>query len=70
MTNFSFNRRVFYTASVVGLMSSLAAHPLSAQGVGDIVRGLNAVINPGDAQRLEDCRLISTYTGGGSRRRS
>jgi len=54
MTNFSFNRRVFYTASVVGLMSSLAAHPLSAQGVGDIVRGLNAVINPGDAQRLED----------------
>ena len=54
MTNFSFNRRVFYTASVVGLMSALAAHPLSAQGVGDIVRGLNAVINPGDAQRLED----------------
>jgi hypothetical protein len=27
---------------------------VSAQGVGDIVRGLNAVINPGDAQRLED----------------
>ena len=23
-------------------------------GVGDIVRGLNAVVNPGDAQRLED----------------
>jgi hypothetical protein len=54
MTNFSFNRRVLYTASVAGLMSALAAHPLSAQGVGDIVRGLNAVINPGDAQRLED----------------
>src|SRR5216684_4825092 len=54
MTHFSFNRRVFYTASVVGLMSTLSAHPLSAQGVGDIVRGLNAVINPGDAQRLED----------------
>jgi len=35
-------------------MSALTAHPLSAQGVGDIVRGLNAVINPGDAQRLED----------------
>jgi hypothetical protein len=54
MTNFSFNRRVFYTASVVGLMSALAAHSLSAQSVGDIVRGLNAAINPGDAQRLED----------------
>jgi len=35
-------------------MSALAAHPPSAQGVTDIVRGLNAVINPGDAQRLED----------------
>jgi hypothetical protein len=54
VTNFSFNRRVFYTASFVGLMSALAAHPLSAQDVGDIVRGLNAAINPGDAQRLED----------------
>jgi hypothetical protein len=54
MTHLSFNRRVFYTASVVGLVSALAAHPLSAQGVGDVVRGLNAVINPGDAQRLED----------------
>src|SRR4029077_16602051 len=54
MTNSSFYPRVLYTASVAGLMSALAAHPLSAQGVGDIVRGPNAVINPGDAQRLED----------------
>src|SRR5258708_40169750 len=54
MTNSSFYPRVLYTASVVGLMSALAAHPPSAQGVTDIVRGLNAVINPGDAQRLED----------------
>ena len=54
MTNSSFYPRVLYTASVAGLMSALAAHPPSAQGVTDIVRGLNAVINPGDAQRLED----------------
>src|SRR3984893_16717714 len=54
MTNFLCNRRLLHTVSIVGLMSALAAHPLPAQGVGDIVRGLNAVINPGDAQRLED----------------
>jgi len=54
MTNFLYSRRVLYTASVVGLLSALTAHPLSAQGVTDIVRSLNAVINPGDTQRLED----------------
>ena len=54
MMNSSFYPRVLYTASVAGLMSALTAHPPSAQGVGDIVRGLNAVINPGDARRLED----------------
>jgi hypothetical protein len=43
-----------YTAGAVGLMSTLFAHPLSAQGVGDIVRGFNNVNNPSDAQRLED----------------
>jgi hypothetical protein len=35
-------------------MSVLSSQSSSAQGVSDIVRGLNAVINPGDAQRLED----------------
>src|SRR5258705_6638920 len=54
MVNSSFYPRVLYTAGVAGLMSALTAHPASAQGVGDIVRGLNAVINPGDARRLED----------------
>ena len=53
MTNSSIYLRLLFTAGVVGLMSALGTHPLSAQGVGDIVRGLNAVINPGDAQRLE-----------------
>ena len=52
MTNSTLYPRLLFTACVAGLMSGLAAHPLSAQG--DIVRGLNAVINPGDAQRLED----------------
>jgi len=46
--------RLFYTATIVGLMSVLSAQPSSAQGVSDIVRGLNAVINPSDAQRFED----------------
>lgn len=54
MTNSSIYLRLLFTAGVVGLVSALGTHPLSAQGVGDIVRGLNAVINPGDAQRLED----------------
>src|SRR5258707_3429659 len=54
MMNSSFYPRVLCTASVAGLMSALTAHPPSPQGVGDIVRGLNAVVNPGDAQRLED----------------
>jgi hypothetical protein len=54
MLNSSTYARLLCTAVVVGLMSALSAHPGSAQGVSDIVRGLNAVINPGDAQRLED----------------
>ena len=32
----------------------LFTQPAFAQGVGDIVRGLNAIMNPSDAQRLED----------------
>ena len=46
--------RLFYTAAVVGLMSLVSAQPSCAQGVTDIVRGLNAVINPSEAQRFED----------------
>jgi hypothetical protein len=54
MTSSLFNRHLLYFASVVGLTSALAVHPASAQGVTDIVRGLNAVINPTEAQRFED----------------
>ena len=48
------NPKLLYVAGVIGLASTVAPHSLSAQGVSDIVRTLNAVINPGDAQRLED----------------
>lgn len=54
MVSFLFNRRLLYGVSVVVLMSTLAPRLLYAQSVGDTARGLNAVINPGDAQRLED----------------
>jgi hypothetical protein len=54
MTNSLIYPRLLYTATVIGLMSVFSAQPSSAQGVTDIVRGLNAVINPGDAQRFED----------------
>ena len=58
--------RLFYTATIVGLMSVLSAQPSSAQGVSDIVRGLNAVINPSDAQRFEDqpAEIISRHRSG------
>jgi hypothetical protein len=49
-----FYRRLLYVAGLVGLASTVTPQPLSAQSVSDVVRSLNAVINPGDAQRLED----------------
>jgi hypothetical protein len=36
------------------IMSAPALHPLYAQAVGEIVHGLNGVINPRDAQLLQD----------------
>jgi hypothetical protein len=42
----------WHTLSVPSDGAALTPHPLSAQGVGDIVRGLNNVINPNDARRL------------------
>lgn len=49
-----FYHRMFCNAAVLGMVGVLFTQPGSAQGVGDIVRGLNAVMNPSDAQRLED----------------
>jgi hypothetical protein len=54
MRNSSIYGGLLYSLGVVALMTVSSAQPSSAQGVGDIVRGLNAVINPGDAQRLKD----------------
>jgi hypothetical protein len=54
MTNALFYQRLFCNAAVLGVVGVLSTQPGSAQGVGDIVRGLNAVINPSDAQRYED----------------
>ena len=54
MPKFSFTQRLLYIGSVVGLTTALTVQPASAQGVTHIVRGLNAVINPNDAQRFED----------------
>jgi hypothetical protein len=54
MTNTLFYQGMFCNAAALGVVAVLSTQPGSAQGVGDIVRGLNAVINPSDAQRYED----------------
>ena len=54
LTNTLLCQRLFCNAAVFAVVGVLFTQPGSAQGVGDIVRGLNAVINPNDAQRLED----------------
>ena len=54
MMNTLFYQRLLYGAAVLGVAGVLSTQPGAAQGVGDIVRGLNSVINPGDAQRYED----------------
>lgn len=47
--------RLFSTAALVGLLAAVPTlRTGSAQNLNDMVRGLNNVINPGDAQRLED----------------
>ena len=47
--------RLLCTAGLVGLLAVVSgARTSSAQGVNDMVRSLNNVMNPGDAQRLED----------------
>src|SRR4030088_339944 len=47
--------RLLSTAGLVGLLAMApGVRTGSAQGVNDMVRTLNNVLNPGDAQRLED----------------
>jgi hypothetical protein len=53
MANTLFYQGLFWNAPVLGVVGVLFTQPAFAQGVGDIVRGLNAIMNPSDAQRLE-----------------
>jgi hypothetical protein len=47
--------KMFCAASIVGVLAAIpSARTASAQSVNDMVRTLNNVVNPGDAQRLED----------------
>jgi hypothetical protein len=51
----SISTRLLCTAGLVGLLAAVpGAHPGFAQNLNDMVRKLNNVLNPGDAQRLED----------------
>src|SRR6266403_2806465 len=55
MSRQSISMKLLYTAGLVGLLAAApGARTGSAQGVNDMVRTLNNVLNPGDAQRLED----------------
>ena len=47
--------RLLYISGLVGLLAAApGAGTGSAQNLNDMVRGLNNVLNPGDAQRFED----------------
>ena len=48
LTNTLLCQRLFCNAAVFAVVGVLFTQPGSAQGDGDIVRGLNAVINPND----------------------
>ena len=55
MSRHSTFKRLLCTAGLVGLLAAVSgAGTASAQSVNDMVRTLNNVLNPGDAQRLED----------------
>jgi hypothetical protein len=55
MSQHSIYMRLLCTAGLVGLLAAVPGERTgSAQSVNDMVRTLNNVLNPGDAQRLED----------------
>ena len=55
MSRHSISLRLLSTAGLVGLLAMApGVRTGSAQSVNDMVRTLNNVLNPGDAQRLED----------------
>ena len=55
MSRHSVSLRLLSTAGLVGLLAMApGVRTGSAQSMNDMVRTLNNVLNPGDAQRLED----------------
>ena len=55
MSRYSKPLKLLCTTGLVGLLAMApGARTGSAQGMNDMVRTLNNVLNPGDAQRLED----------------
>ena len=55
MSRHSTSMKLLCTAGLVGLLAAVpGVRTGSAQNVNDMVRTLNNVLNPGDAQRLED----------------
>src|SRR5438309_8595102 len=55
MSRHSISMKLLCTAGLVGLLAAVpGARTGSAQGMNDMVRTLNNVLNPSDAQRLED----------------
>ena len=55
MSQHSTRKRLLCTAGVIGLLAMVSgAGTTFAQNLNDMVRTLNNVLNPGDAQRMED----------------
>src|SRR5882762_5727402 len=55
MSRHSISVKLLCTAGLVGLLAAVpGGRTGSAQSMNDMVRTLNNVLNPGDAQRLED----------------
>ena len=53
MSQHSTCMKLFYTAGLFGLVAAIP-DAASAQNLNDAVRTLNNIVNPGDAQRMED----------------
>jgi hypothetical protein len=71
MSQHSICIKLLCTAGLVGLVAAVPnARTASAQNLNDMVRTLNNVINPGDAQRLEDQIMIKSTGGKRPARRS
>ena len=67
MSRHSISMKVVCSVGLVGLLTMMpGARKTPAQNMNDMVRTLNNIVNPGDAQRLED---QARRNGRGQRRR-